>query len=707
MDTPDAILFPILGGAALALALAWPFAHRRLRRVEADARAAEADADKARALLAASPDASFMFEAGTGNEFCSRRLARWFDLADDGRGVRLVDVLGRLEAADAEALMRAVTQLRADGTRFETALMKDGGLIAVAGSRARDAQGRPIADAIWFRPVPETAQNQKAPETAQNQKAPELPRPELPAAAVAEDGKSPAAPMAPPLSEVLNALTAPVAVFAADGRLQACNAACARLWRVDAPWLETGPSLGDILEALRARRRLPEVTDFRAYKAEQAALLRLTAPPPPVLMHLPDDTVLSLRVHPRAGAGGQPAGAVFVYDDVTDSLALKSSLKTATRVQDVTLDNLQEGVAVFGADGRLKLANREFFRLWALDAAAFAADAHLADFIEAMRPFRADIEDWPAFRERLAGRLLGRRAGRGRIERADGTALDYATVPLPDGAVLLGYLDVTAAVENETALLERAQAFEEAARLKSQFIANVSHEIRTPLTSVIGFAEVLAAGHFGALSPRQADYARHIFDSARGLMTVVDDILDLASIEAGALTLNTDAVDVHAMLVSVLGLVRERARHRELRLEFDVPPDIGWVQGDRSRLSQVLFHLLSNAIAFTPMRGGVRLSATRTGDNLILEVADTGIGIPLMDQDRVLRPFEKVVPIRAAGTGADVLGTSGAGLGLTLVRRLIEMHGGAVDLKSVPNRGTAVTCRLPAGGAKARDAFQL
>jgi signal transduction histidine kinase len=307
----------------------------------------------------------------------------------------------------------------------------------------------------------------------------------------------------------------------------------------------------------------------------------------------------------------------------------------------------------------------------------------------------------------LAGRLLGRRAGRGRIELGDGRVLDYATVPLPDGAVLLGYLDVTDSAQVEAALRERARAFEEAARLKSEFISNVSHEIRTPLNSVIGFAEVLGAGYFGTLTPRQSEYARHIFDSARGLMTVVDDILDLASIEAGALTLELDSVDVHAMLVSVTGLVRERAKRREIHLEFDVPADIGWIHADQSRLKQVLFHLLSNAIAFTPPRGGVRLSAARDGGMLVLAVADTGVGIPLLDQERVLRPFAKVVPLRVSGTGADVPGTSGAGLGLTLVQRLVQLHGGTVELKSVPNRGTVVTCRLPASGAGAKDAFQL
>ncbi|MBM3565068.1 MAG: hypothetical protein FJX42_03020, partial [Alphaproteobacteria bacterium] len=273
MGTPDAILFPILAGAGLAAALAGPFVYRRIRAANANARAALAEADKARRLLAASPDSSFMFEPATGNEFCSRRLARLFGLGDDGRGVRFVDVLGKLDPADAEALMRAVTGLRAQGTRFETVVTKDGAILAVAGTRAADAAGHPIADAVWFRPVPDILAAR-------------------PPAAPPHDAAPPSDPHPGGLTEILDALGAPIAVFGADGRLQACNAACARLWRMERPWLETGPALGEILEGLRARRRLPEVADFRVYKAEQAALLTLADAPPPILMHLPDNTVL-------------------------------------------------------------------------------------------------------------------------------------------------------------------------------------------------------------------------------------------------------------------------------------------------------------------------------------------------------------------------------------------------------------------------------
>jgi signal transduction histidine kinase len=686
MTGAENLLYPALT-AGIALLMGAPavlYYKRAAERASNRALLAAEDADRARALLAACPDASFVFEGARGTEFCSRRLARLLGLGADGHALRFADVLAALPPADAETLARATERLRSDGTIFDTVVTRGGIPIAVAGTRARDAGGGTVADSLWFRPMPGTP----APSTPASEAAP-----------------SPSAEGETFAADILESLATPVAVFAPDGRLAACNAACAGLWRLERRWLETGPHLGEVLEALRARRRLPEVPDFHAYKAEQLALLRLAQPAQPALIHLPDDTVLSMRASPRRGGG-----VVFVYEDVTGELALKSSLKTATRVQDVTLDNLHEGVAVFGADGRLKLANREFARLWNLKPESLAAGLRLADFIEAMRPFRRDVEDWPAFAERLAGRLLSRRKGEGRIERSNDTVIDYATVPLPDGAVLLGYLDATDRARTEETLLERALAFEEAARLKSQFIANVSHEIRTPLTSVIGFAETLDAGYFGTLNPRQTEYVRHIHESARGLMEVVRDILDLASIEAGTLELELDAVDVHAMLVAVLNLVRERARKRDLRLEFDAPHDIGWLRADEKRLKHVLFHLLSNAIAFTPPRGGVRLLAAREGDEMVFAVADTGVGIPLADLERVRKAFEKVVPVRPAGVGnagAGGAGTGGAGLGLTLVRRLIELHGGTFELKSLPNRGTTATCRIPAGGAKAKDAFQM
>ena len=167
-------------------------------------------------------------------------------------------------------------------------------------------------------------------------------------------------------------------------------------------------------------------------------------------------------------------------------------------------------------------------------------------------------------------------------------------------------------------------------------------------------------------------------------MKLIDDILDLASIEAGYMVLDTDQVDIIEMLQAVLTLTRERARSRDLTLELRCPPDIGTIAADERRLKQALFNLVSNAIKFTPPGGAISLEAERRERELSLIVTDTGIGIPRPDQARAFESFER------GGR------RSGAGLGLSLVKSLIELHGGTVAIDSAPGRGTRITCRLPA-----------
>lgn len=670
---------PLLGfvfGAALAALVVLPLLFRLRRRLDASVsigRQYADDAERARAMVGAVPDGVMVFDRASGQETCSRRLKRLVGF-EAGAEVRFADVLARFAGDAAKALDAAVAALRQDGTPFALTVPLNERRVQAVGTRAHDGRGQAIADVLWLREIDVPASVADAP-------AP----PEAPLGRD-ETGR-----------DVLEFLPVAVAIFDAATRLRFFNAAYAALWRLDPAWLAGEPLFGDVLEQQRARRRLPEVPDFRAYKKDQLAAFTDGPPAEPVLMHLPDGATLRVRIRRHA-----EGGLIFVYEDVSDRLELERSLKTVVAVQSTTLDRLHEGVAVFGSDGRLKLWNPVWARLWGLSPERLSGDFHVVQFIDAMRPFMSDVADWNAHRERVAGILMSRAARTGRLTRGDGTVLDYANVPLPDGAMLLSYLDVTDSVRVEAALRERAEAFEEASRLKSQFIANVSFEIRTPLNAILGFAEMLNGGYFGELNRRQREYSQGIFDSARGLMIVVGDILDLASIEAGALELRRDAIDVHAMLGSVFALIRERARRKDLHLEFDCPPDIGWINGDEARLKQVLFHLLSNAVAFTPARGGIRLSAGRDGDALVLAVADTGIGIPLADQERVLKPFERGPRSMRPDAGRD----GGAGLGLTLVKKFIELHGGTMTLKSIPNRGTTVTCRLPAGGAGPRDAFQ-
>jgi signal transduction histidine kinase len=266
--------------------------------------------------------------------------------------------------------------------------------------------------------------------------------------------------------------------------------------------------------------------------------------------------------------------------------------------------------------------------------------------------------------------------------------VDFATVPLPDGAVLLSYIDVSASINMERALRERNEALETAGILKSEFIADVSYELRTPLNTIIGFTEILGGEYFGDLNHRQSEYTSGILDSSNRLLMLINDILDLATIEAGHMSLELNTIDVGSMLNSVLSLVRERARQKKLHLECDCPPDIGMIVADDRRLKQALFNILSNAVKFTPENGNVVVSARRQGDEIVLTTTDSGIGISAEDQERVFDRFER-------GSHPDAR-RAGAGLGLSLVKSFVEMHGGWVAIESQPDSGTSVMCTLPA-----------
>jgi signal transduction histidine kinase len=479
-------------------------------------------------------------------------------------------------------------------------------------------------------------------------------------------------------AEVLESIGAAVAIYGADQRLKFFNAAFAALWGLETDWLASEPSFGDILERLRERRRIPEHADFRAFKRQRLQLFTSLIHRQQELMHLPDDRTLLLSMSPHP-----LGGLTFVYENVTDRLALERSCNTLTQVRRATLDNLFEGVAVYGSDGRLKLHNPAYLKIWGLSQNDVAGEPHIGEIVETMRAFLDDGEDWTATKQGIIARVTTHAATSSTLHRSDGSMLQVATVPLPDGNVLLTDLDVTDTARVERALRERNEALETAGRLKSEFIANVSHELRTPLNAVIGFAEILVNRYFGELNPRQLDYSHSILASARLLMRLINDILDLATIEAGYMVLENGHIDVSAMLNSVLSLTRERARSRDLEIDLRCPPEIGIVEGDERRLKQALFNLISNAVKFTPPGGAIRLEATRREDALFLTVTDTGVGIPLADQARVFEKFERGVR------------QPGAGLGLSLVKSLIELHGGTVAIESASGQGTRITCRLP------------
>jgi signal transduction histidine kinase len=487
----------------------------------------------------------------------------------------------------------------------------------------------------------------------------------------------------------LDQLPTAVAIFGADQRLTFYNAAYRALWGLAADFLDQKPSDSAVLDQLRAGRKLPEQADFRIWKSQLHAAYRALESRQH-LWHLPDRRTLRVITTPSP-----EGGVAYLFDDVTERLDLERRFDSLIRVQSETLDNLSEGVAVFASDGRLRLYNPAFAGMWKLAPSALAERPHIEAVIAACRP-HGDEGTWQALRGAVTG-LENREPMSRRIERRDGSVIDCATVPLPDGATLVTFQDVTDTVNVERALRERNDALEAADNLKSDFVHHVSYELRSPLTNIIGFTQLLNEPPTGPLTDKQREYLGYITASSAALLAIINDILDLATIDAGAMTLNLAPVDIRATMQAAAEGVKDRLAEHDLRLDIRADPAIGSFTGDERRVRQILYNLLSNAIGFSPKGETITLAAERRSDAVRFSVTDRGPGIPSEIVDRVFDRFE-----------THTLGSRhrGTGLGLSIVRSFVELHGGTVALDSAVGRGTTVTCVFPLEHATARAAAE-
>ncbi|MBO0713025.1 MAG: PAS-domain containing protein, partial [Acetobacteraceae bacterium] len=479
----------------------------------------------------------------------------------------------------------------------------------------------------------------------------------------------------------LDQLPTGVAIFGADQKLVFCNAAYRELWDLDVEFLEQEPTDSAVLDWLRAVGKLPEQQDFRQWKAALHKAYHVQESKEST-WHLPDGRTLRVVTTPNEGGG-----VIYLFHDVTERLDLERRYDALIRVQGETLDNLAEGVAVFASDGRLRLCNPAFARMWRLAAAELAQRPHIETVIGWCQSLAGNSALWQALRATVTA-IDERAPVGGRIERRDGNVVDLATVPLPDGATLVTFQDVTDSVNVERALRERNEALEAADEIKINFVHHVSYELRSPLTNIIGFAHFLGDPATGPLTEKQCEYLRYITSSTNALLAIINNILDLATIDAGAMTLNLGRVDIRATMDAAAEGVQDRLVQGGLALRIEAAPDIGSFVADEWRLRQTLYNLLANAIGFSPDGETIALCAQRLKDAVVFSVTDRGPGIPADVKDKVWDWFE-----------TNSLGSRhrGTGLGLSLVRSFVELHGGSVTLDSTVGHGTTVTCIFPLG----------
>lgn len=391
--------------------------------------------------------------------------------------------------------------------------------------------------------------------------------------------------------QTLQNLTIPIEIYGPDQRLRFYNDAYAKLWDLDVMWLDTRPKMTEVLEQMRISRKLPEVANFPAFKEARQRLFTMLVDPQTDLNHLPDGTVLRMTVAPHP-----LGGLILTYEDVTDRLALQRSYNELIDVQRETLDQLYEGVAVYGSDGRVKLCNPSFLRLWQLPIDLLEEKPHISDIVAMTRAFFDPVGAWEDYHNWMIDLIADPKQENGRLERNDHSILEYSCVPLPDGGVLFTYLDITRASRSERQLHQKMESLEISRQVRGAYLEAVLSNVMTPMSRISGFADILVNSYAGALNDQQIEFAHSIRQTAH---FVTETLMDVMSQKDFLLDLDQSTNDeisgimtIQDILLQIDQLCREDLRRAEIKLIQDIQPAAEHVQIAAPYLKQALFALI-------------------------------------------------------------------------------------------------------------------
>jgi signal transduction histidine kinase len=490
------------------------------------------------------------------------------------------------------------------------------------------------------------------------------------------------------LQSVLESIPHGICVFGADHRVSMYNRAYGEVM-IGAP-----AQIGDRREDLIRRRA--EAGEYGPGDRDEVVRQQMAFDTSRVQMRRrqrPNGATIDVRTAPLPDGGH-----ISVVTDMTALVQAERAVSRQAAEMLVMLSSIRHGIILWGPDKRLVAMNRIAAELLGHAPGSLVPGRSQSDLIDEMlargefgagpgavaRARQSKERDWTTSYVR-------------RFVTRSGRVLEGHSQPTPDGGFVSIFTDITEARNAETELRRAKQAAEIANQAKSRFLATMSHELRTPLNAVIGFSEALLHEAARPSAQRVADYAHQINDAGRNLLNLINIILDVARIEAGRFDLTSDEVSVQHLVGAALRQAELVAKAGEVALRMDIPPDIPSLCADERRLGQVLYQLLSNAVKFTPAGGSVTVAANieATGD-LVIQVTDTGMGIPEDDLERVFEPFTQL-------DGALSRRFDGAGLGLYISRALVEGHGGRLRLHSRLGAGTTAEFRLPGNRLIWRD----
>ncbi len=477
-------------------------------------------------------------------------------------------------------------------------------------------------------------------------------------------------------NSLLEEIPIAMAIFSQNTTLKYANNEFAAMWGLDESYLSQNPEYGDLLENLRQERKLPEQSDFRQFKQDN---LDMFGNPPPMQKHedsyyLPDGRVIHLNVTRHGGE------FLFCYEDITEKVGLKSSYNTLRSVNKSTIDNLSEGVVVFGEDGRVKLTNPSYIKMWNLSQDLLdisATPPHINDLLEETSFLYEHPDDWESLKQEIIELSHKRTPSSQTLKRSDGSVLEWSCVPLPDGATLMTYNDITDSYRAEESLRAEKDILEEVGKLKTSFLTNISYELRSPLTSIKGFTEMLMKQYYGELEDKQREYVESIYESSETLARLIDSILDVASLDAGRARLDMDEFDVQDMLSSIASHVkinssvgRRAEKDSDINIKLDCEKNAGRAYGDRKRLESALANMIEGSMSGENQE--ILLLASVTGDNVVC--------ITMQNKS----PIHRVS-----------MNNTETNIAFTIAKDIVKMNNGILSVNNNETDGLTISCMIP------------
>ncbi|MDR2794170.1 MAG: PAS-domain containing protein [Holosporaceae bacterium] len=483
--------------------------------------------------------------------------------------------------------------------------------------------------------------------------------------------------------EVLENLSTAIAIFGENTRLVFFNSAYQRLLKLEPNWLHSKPTYMEILDERRSNRQLPEHADFQAFKKSQLALFCSITAPQQELTHLPNGNTLRTVIAPYP-----LGGLLFIFEDVTDSLTLQRQNNTLQAVQKETIDHLQEGIAVYGSNNRLKIVNNAILRIWHMEnrQTSDLKGMHLSEMLDIMKSSIDYGDNWRSYQENTISCLTDRIAKSGRLLKKDNSVVMFSYIPLPDGAHMLSYTDITDSYMVEKAIMEKNQALKAAQKLRYEFIYGISTELKEPLNALIGFSELLLNQYYGMLNEKQTEYCRYILSSSNQLYQLINNLLEMVSIDTDSTKLDMSTFSIYDAIKEVITNVEKRAHEKNIEIITHFDDTKIKFNGDRKCIKQALFNVLINAIQFTPINGKIDLKMILDGNNVKIIIKDEAIGSNKNNSPEIpKRSYKK-------NTSKYVEFNN---VSMPLVRSILELHGGTLGVNTDKNGNTCVICSLP------------